>query len=64
MLLIFDSRKTSFGFILHCVPGITLPPGDASILFFHCDHRFSGGMEEKVLICFGDVFGGLCAVDC
>lgn len=35
---IFDPREESSGLAydsLHCVPGLTLPPGDANFSFFH-----------------------------
>ena len=42
---------------VHCVPGITLPPGDANSFHFHCLLRFSGVVKKMVLNLDGS--GGL-----
>ena len=48
IILIFVSREVSAVLAhdsSHCVPGITLPPGDAN-LSFHCLRRFSGEVKK------------------
>ena len=51
---IFDPREESSGLAydsLHCVPGLTLPPGDANFtLFFINVLSLTGSLEKKKMM--------------